>query len=190
MDHDARGEVTRLLRQIATGDQGAKGDLCQVVYADLKRAAQALMRQERQGHTLQPTALAHEALLRLFDTNAFAETATRAVFFHAATRAMRQVLVEHARRRNAAKRGGGWQRTAWDEAAAAFEEQHLDLEQLDAALAKLERLHERQFQVVQLRFFGGLPIGEIAAMLEISPSSVEKDLQRARTFLYGEMANE
>lgn len=184
-----RAQVTTLLRQVADGKQESRDRLCHVVYEDLKRVAHNLMRGERSNHTLQPTALVNEAMMRLFDGNIFDGIESRAVFFGAASRAMRQVLVDHARQRNAVKRGGLWRRTPLDDAIESLEKDNLDLVEMDRALTKLARLHQRQHEVIQLRFFGGVSVAEIAAMLNVSQSTVEKDLQRARAFLYGELAD-
>jgi RNA polymerase sigma factor (TIGR02999 family) len=189
MSESLRGEVTRLLRDIAAGNQVAKENLCNLVYDDLRRVAQALMRNERPGHTLQPTALVNEAMARLFDGKLFADSPNRALFFSAAAQAMRRILVDYARGRNAQKRAGQWRRAPLDDVVDAFENQDLDLEELDAAMEKLKILHNRQFQIVQLRFFGGLAVAEIADALAVSLSTVEKDLLRARTFLFREMTD-
>jgi RNA polymerase sigma-70 factor, ECF subfamily len=190
MTEDAQGQVTALLQQIANGKQDAMAVLCRLVYDDLRNVARGLMRGERASHTLQPTALVNEALLRLFDAKLLNESGNRTIFFGAAARAMRQVLVDYARNRNALKRAGKWQRTPLDDAVDAFEEQKLDLEGMDEALKKLERIHPRQHEIVQLRFFGGISVPDIAEILNVSQSTVEKDLYRARVFLFGELADE
>ena len=188
MSSEPRSDVSRLLNDIGSGNAAAMDELCALVYEDLKLSARNLMRNERAAHTLQPTALVNEALLRLLDSELFAGSPSRARFYSAASRAMRRILVDHARSRSAEKRGGRWQRTAWDDLIEAYEEDGIDLESLDAALTKLQRLHERQYEVVQLRYFVGLTVQQIAELHGLSESSVEKDLQKARAFLYGEVS--
>jgi RNA polymerase sigma factor (TIGR02999 family) len=187
MDEDSRGQVVALLREIAKGRPRAKDDLCQLVYEDLKNVAQRLMRGERAGHTLQPTALVNEALIRLLGDDLCATAANRAVFYGAAAQAMQRVLVDHARRRNALKRAGRWRQTPLDNAVDAFEEENIDLVELDRAMEELREVNQRQFNVVTLKFFGGVAVKKIAEMMGVSQSTVEKDLQRARLFLAGEL---
>ena len=182
-----RGEITRLLQAVSSGDNAAVDELFELVYDDLRRAAASVLRRERHGHTLQPTALVHETFLRLFDAKFLQQSTNRAVFFGAACRAMRQILVDYARQRNAAKRGGRWHRTMLDDCLGAFEKDHIDLEPLGEAMAQLERLHSRQHHIIDMRYFGGFSVKEIADMLQVSLSTVEKDLHLARAFLYGEL---
>src|SRR5215471_20812265 len=157
------GEITRILNKWGGGDSGALDDLMPLVYSELRRLAAACLRRERRNHTLQPTALVHEAYLRLVGQTDV-QCHNRAQFFAIAANVMRQILVDHARHRLAAKRGGG-NNVALDEAAAVAQEQQVAVVALDEALSKLARLDPRQSRVVEMRFFGGLTEGEIAEVL-------------------------
>jgi RNA polymerase sigma factor (TIGR02999 family) len=183
MSDDPAPSVTHLVSRIAAGDRDAKDELCQIVYDDLKKRAADMMRFERGDHTLQPTALVHEAMMRIFGSNLLKSVANRALFYGAAARAMRQVLVDHARERNAAKRAGRWKRSPLDEAVQSFESKNLDLIELNRAIEELAKVAPRQYDIVQLRFFADMPVAKIARMLRISTSTVEKDLKRAREFM-------
>lgn len=187
MDSDKKPDVTRLLKEVADGRSQSLSDLRSIVYVELRAAAAQLMHHERKDHTLQPTALVHDALLRLVGSDLFCQVENRALFYSAASIAMRRILVEHARKRNAAKRGGDWEESPLDDVVDEIEDQGSDLVELEHALEKLELLSPRQFQVIQLKFFGGLPLAEIAELLAVSLSTVEKDLQRARAFLFREL---
>jgi RNA polymerase sigma factor (TIGR02999 family) len=169
-------DVSEILR---AGDLDA---LMPLVYDELRGLAAAQMRRERAGHSLQPTALANEAYVKLVDT-AKAGLEGRAHFFAVAARAMRQVLVDHARRRNAAKRGGEFQRITLSVAAPIGEEPLYDLLDLDAALAELARLDERKARVLELRFFAGMTMDEVGRVLGISGKTVEADWYMARAWL-------
>jgi RNA polymerase sigma factor (TIGR02999 family) len=183
-------EVTTLLDQVRAGRPDAQEKLVEVVYQELRRLAAGLMRRERPGHTLQPTGLVHEALLRLLRPDALGGAQNRAQFLAAAARAMRRVLVDHARRRAADKRGGGQAPLLLDEALDYFAEQRLDLLELHEALDRLAGLHARQAQVVELRFFGGYTVEEIAEQLQVSVSTVESDFRKATAFLRSRLAEE
>jgi RNA polymerase sigma factor (TIGR02999 family) len=192
---DTGGEITTLLEAIRAGDEQARTALVERMYDRLHAAAERLMRGERSDHTLQPTALLHEALARLMNGAAFTTAPNRLYLLQAATRAMRQVLVDHARHRNAACHGGGMQRLplhrmALDSALASFEERHLDVEALHNALDRLATLHERQSQVIALRFFGGLSVDAVAEHLQVSISTVESDFRLARAWLRRELKRE
>ena len=164
----------------APGD-GADPAWSRLAYDHLLDLAEAWMRRERPGHTLQPTALVHEAFLRLADAGAVGlDDRTR--FQALAAVAMRRVLVDHARRRSRAKRGGGWRRIALD-GLAASDSEGADLLALDDALTALGAEHERAARVVELRFFGGLGVEQAAALLGCSPRTVELDWQFARAWL-------
>ena len=162
--------------------------LSELVHDELRRVAGGLMRRERADHTLQPTALVHEAYLRLVDETAVAWE-NRAHFFGVAARAMRQILIEHARRRGAAKRGGGWQRLTLDglQIAAASDVEVLELEE---ALQQLEKMDERMARVVELRLFGGLKVDEVARVLGISRRTVYVDWRVARLWLVHQLAGD
>jgi RNA polymerase sigma factor (TIGR02999 family) len=183
MGTDAREPLTVLLDAVRTGREGATDRLVGAIYGELKRIARGLMSHERPGHTLQPSALVHEALLRLLDGDVLADFPNRRHLFNAATRAMRQVLVDHARRRGAAKRGPGRALLPLDGALASIEAQGLDVVALHEALDDLAVAHARPAQVVDLRFFGGLTVPEVAAMLGVSETTVEGDWRFARAWL-------
>jgi RNA polymerase sigma factor (TIGR02999 family) len=186
-DPTPAGEVTRLLRKWSAGDKDALEKLLPLVYDELRRRAGAYLRAERAGHTLQPTALVHEAYLKLVGGDAI-EWKDRAHFFGVAARAMRQVLVDHARARNAAKRGEGQVLVALDAAGdAATQPRNLDLLDLDRALSKLAGLDERQSRLVELRLFAGLTIEESAEVLQISHATVSREWKHAEAWLQREM---
>jgi RNA polymerase sigma factor (TIGR02999 family) len=183
MPEDRPGEVTVLLEAIRAGDDEARLRLIEQVYASLHGLAEGLMRGERHEHTLQPTALLHEAFVRLFDTDVLARAPNRAYLYGAAARAMREVLVNHANRRSTAKRGGDWQRVPLDDVLDWFEEQRVDVVAVHEALERLEQFHERQSQVVTLRFFAGCTVAEVADRLGVAVSTVESDYRIARAWL-------
>jgi RNA polymerase sigma factor (TIGR02999 family) len=187
MGTDRRDNLTALLDAIRDGREGAADRLVTAIYAELRRLAGGLMRHERPGHTLQPSALVHEALLRLLGGDALAELPDRRHLFAAASRAMRQVLVDHARRRRTSKREGGRARVPLDEALAGLAEQHFDVLALHEALDRLAGEHPRPAQVVDLRFFGGLTVPEVAELLAVSNTTVEADWRFARAWLRGQL---
>jgi len=160
-----------------------------LVYDELRRLAGHYLRQERSDHTLQSTALVHEAYLRLAGQDP-PEWQNRAHFFGIAARIMRQILVEHARSHGAAKRGGGVHRLTLDAAVAFSDNQDLDIVQLDRALTGLAELDEQQSRIVELRFFGGLTIEDTSEVLGISPATVKRDWVTARAWLYRAMTGE
>jgi RNA polymerase sigma factor (TIGR02999 family) len=175
--------VTRLLEAWRSGDLRARDELLPMVYAELRRRAAAHLRHERPHHTLRPTDLLHEAYLRLCAQNAGFEN--RDHFFAVASRLMRRVLVDHARARAAAKRGRALRVTLADDVAAPS--QPADLLELDAALDELFALDEREAQVVELRFFGGLSLQETARVLGISLATTKNDWAHARAWLYARL---
>jgi RNA polymerase sigma factor (TIGR02999 family) len=187
---DLEREVTTLLDDLRAGRADAQEKLVALVYDELRRVAGGLMHRERAGHTLQPTALVHEALLRLLRPGALESARNRAHFFMAAARAMRQVLVDHARRRAADKRGGGQEPVPLDEALTYFTRQNLDVLAVHDALNELAALHERQSQVVELRFFGGYAVEEVAECLQVAVSTVESDFRKASAFLRSRLVEE
>jgi RNA polymerase sigma-70 factor, ECF subfamily len=176
----ATEEVTRLLRRWGGGDPAALDQLTPVLYRELRRVAAGHLRRERPGHTLQPTALVHETYLRLIGSDQ-PEWSDRAHFFAIAARHMRQILVDHARRRNARKRGGG-QAVTLDEGLPATA-RPLDVIALDDALEALARLDQRKARILELHYFGGLGQEEIAAVLEVHVNTVARDLRLARAWL-------
>ena len=175
------GELTRLLHAWRDGDEGARDQLLPIVYADLRRRAAAHLRGERQGHSLRPTDLVHEAYLRLRGRCPSWEN--RDQFFGVASRLMRQILVDHARARAAAKRGRGL-RVTLDERLASAPAAQPDVLDLDRALDELTALDERQGRLVELRYFGGLTIDEAAALLEVSVATANREWVTARLWLY------
>jgi RNA polymerase sigma factor (TIGR02999 family) len=177
--------VTQLLRQWRAGDQAALQALIPHVYNEQHRVARHYLRRERPDHTLQSTALVHEAYLRLVNQGPF-EIQNRTHFVAVAARLMRQILVDHARGRQAAKRGDGT-KLALDDALAFPQAQTVDLIALDDALTDLSRLDERQGLIVELRFFGGLSIEETAGVLGVSPATVKREWATARAFLSSEI---
>jgi RNA polymerase sigma-70 factor, ECF subfamily len=185
----ARGDVTRLLTDAASGDELAAASLFAIVYDDLRRVAAAALRRERSDHTLQPTALVHEAYLRLAEAPDDGWH-NRHHFLATAARAMRRILVDHARSRKAHKRGRGQARVPLDEVdvASPVVDADLDLVALDEALARLAALDPRQARIVELRFFGGLTVEETAAIVDVSTRTVKREWQVARVWLKREMS--
>lgn len=178
--------TTRLLRRVAAGDLQAEGELLPLVYAELHELAGALMAGERRQHTLQPTALVHEAWMRMRGGEDLRE-ADRARFVGVAAKAMRRVLIDHARRRNAEKRSGGRAQEPLDVALAAYAENGPDLLDLDAALARLEALDPQLSKIIELRFFGGSSNDETAAVLGVSTRTVERGWKTAQAWLRSEI---
>jgi RNA polymerase sigma factor (TIGR02999 family) len=174
-------EVTRLLDDLNRGLPGAADRLAAVIYAELHRLAEYALRRESAGHTLQPTELVHEAFSRLVDQRGV-EWKNRSQFFGIASQAIRRILIDHARRRRAAKRDHGVRVTLTDVAGDAASDP-LDLIALDDALTRLEILDPRPARVVELRFFAGLEVEEVATALGISPATVKRDWTFARAFL-------
>jgi RNA polymerase sigma-70 factor, ECF subfamily len=178
-------DVTRLLQELQRGRDGAEDALVSLVYDELHVLASHFMRRERADHTLQPTALVHEAYIRLVGQSDVSWQ-NRAHFYGIASRVMRRILVDHARRRGAAKREGG-ERVTLDESVAQTGETSMDVLALDAALAKLAAYSERQARVIELRFFGALDVEQTAEVLGVSPATVKRDWAFARAFLRREM---
>jgi RNA polymerase sigma factor (TIGR02999 family) len=174
--------VTALLKAWSAGDDSARDALLPLIYEELRRRADAYLRRERRGHTLQPTALVHETYLRLVGQDVAWKN--RAHFFALASEMMRRILVDHARARKAGKRAGGWTRVELDEAVEISDERDVDLVLLDEALVELSALDARHGQIVELRFFGGLTLEEIAEVLDVSVRTVKRDWTLARTWLY------
>ncbi len=179
---DARRTVTCILNDLQAGRREAADQLLPLVYDHLRAIAQQRMNDERAGHTLQATALVHEAYLRLVDDQAVAWTC-RAHFYAAAVEAMRRILIEHARRRGAVKRGGNWRRAALNVASLALDENLDNFLALDDAILRLEEQDGAAAQVVRLRFFAGLSIDDTARVLDVSPRTVKREWTYARTWL-------
>ena len=181
--------VTQLLLDWRNGDSGALDRLMPLVYEELRRMANFYMRNERQGHTLQTSALVNEAYLRLVDHENI-EWQNRAHFFGVAAQAMRRILVDHARTRNYQKRGGEALHVSLDEAATLAEEQAAELIALDEALQELARMDPRKCRVVELRYFGGLSVEETAEALGVSVTTVARDWNMAKGWLLREMTKQ
>jgi RNA polymerase sigma-70 factor, ECF subfamily len=179
-------EVTLLLQQVATGNQDAVEKLIPMVYEELHRVAQNHLRFERPNHTLQPTALVHEVFLKLVAQRK-ADWHGRAHFFAVASQLMRRILVDYARGRLSAKRGGGKLKLPLDQVFVLTPGRCDELLALDESLERLGKLDARQSRVVELRFFGGLSVEEAAKVLGVSPKTVKREWSMAKAWLYGEM---
>ena len=175
-------DVTQLLKNWEAGDPDASARLMPLVYEELRRLARSYLRRERSNHTLQATALVHEAYLRLVD-NQQTTWQDRAHFYGIAARVMRRILVEHARAHNAAKRGGLQEKLSLDEARDLPTNQPVDLVALDGALENLARAYPRKSEVVELKFFGGLEAKEISEVLQVSEKTVLRDWNFAKLWL-------
>jgi RNA polymerase sigma factor (TIGR02999 family) len=180
--------ITHLLKEWSDGDEEALDKLTPLVYEELRRQASRYMRRERRGHSLQTTALINEAFLRLIDAKDV-HWQDRAHFFAIAANLMRRVLVDHARRRDAEKRGGSALRLTLDEALAVAKETDVDLLAIDEALDRLAKIDPKQARVVELRFFSGLTVDETAAALGVSPKTVKRDWSVARAWLCREIGD-
>ena len=190
MHQEPSSPVTELLVRWRGGDREALEELMPLVYEELRRLAHHYLRQERSDHTLQSTALVHEAYLRLAGQNP-PQWQNRAHFFGIAAHIMRQILVEYARGRNAAKRGGGNALTlTLDEAVALPQGTDVDVVALDKALSELSDLDVQQSRIVELRFFAGLTIEDTSEVLGISPATVKRDWVTARAWLFRAMTGE
>ncbi len=183
---DVREDVTQVLEQLRKGDERAADKLLPLVYDEFRALARHYLAQERGNHTLQPTALVHEAYMKLVDQTRV-DWQGRSHFFAVAAQAMRRILVDHARARMREKRGGGRARVTLDDAVALSPQKDEDVLALDEALEKLAKLDARQAKVVELRFFGGLNVDEVAAALNVSKRTVEGDWTFARAWLSREL---
>lgn len=186
MAADDPASVTAILARVRAGDPAAIEDLYPAVYEPLRGLARGMLRRERADHTLQATALIHEAYLKLADLDRAAPE-DRAHFFGIAARCMRQILVDHARRKNADKRGAAWDRVALDVALAGLEHEDIDVIAIDAALERLAEQDPRKARVVELRFFGGMTLAEVAEALGVSLRTAEGDWYLARAWLRKEL---
>jgi RNA polymerase sigma factor (TIGR02999 family) len=182
-------DVTALLKAWGKGDLDARDEVMLLVYGELRRRAQGYLRRERQGHTLEPTALVHEAYLRLVKQDRIAWT-NRAQFYGVAAQMMRRILVDQARARRMAKRSGQWARVSLADFVGARQPQDVDLLDLHNALEELARFDPRKSQTAELRFFGGLSLEETGQVLGISLATVEREWQAARAWLYARMKGE
>ncbi len=182
----APGEVTLLLKEIAKGNQDALTRLIPLIYDELRRIAARCMRRERQDHTLQPTALVHEAYLKLVGQHT-ANWESRAHFFAVAAQLMRRILIDHANRHLRAKRGGAEQKVSLDEVFLFSEDKSAELLALDQSLARLAKIDPRQSRVVELRYFSGLMVEEVAKVLDVSEKTVKRDWSVAKAWLYADL---
>jgi RNA polymerase sigma-70 factor (ECF subfamily) len=183
---DAPGDVTRLLHQIARGSPQAVDELAPLIYDELRRLASACMRRERPGHTLQATALVHEAYLRLLGQRDVVWH-DRAHFFAVSATLMRRVLLDHARKRQAAKRGSAAHKATLDEALLISEDHLDDVLAMDECLNRLAAFDPKQARLVELRFFAGLNVDETATVMNISTASVKREWASAKAWLHREM---
>jgi RNA polymerase sigma-70 factor, ECF subfamily len=179
--------ITGLLRAASSGDRQDVDALMSAIYADLRRIANSQLHQERPDHTLQPTALVHEAYLKLIDQRT-TDWKDRAHFFSIAARVIRRILVDHAREKRAQKRGGAYRRIELETSEFRSGNTHPDLIELDDSLQELAVLNARQAQIVEMRFFGGLTLDEIAGALGIGRRSVDREWATARAWLYVRLA--
>ncbi len=188
MSQPRSNEVTRLLVDWQHGDKAALDDLMPLVYHELRRLAASYLKSERRNHTLQPTALIHEAYVRMVD-QALPEWQNRAHFFGVAARLMRQILVDHARTRGATKRGGEHARISLDDAPPVFtHDDAASLLMLDEALTRLAEFDERKSRVVEMRAFGGMSVEDTARILGVSEPTVKRDMRLAQAWLRRELA--
>jgi len=179
--------VTQLLIGWSNGDKEALDALLPVVYEELRKQAARYLRRERVGHTLQTTALIHEAYLKLVDQKNV-HWQNRAHFFGIAAQLMRRILVDHARTKKRAKRGGSDIRVSFNDANLMTPSQNLDIVALDEALTRLNEIDEQQSRIVELRFFSGLTVAETAEVLAISPATVKRDWSMAKAWLHREIS--
>ncbi len=186
MEKNQVSEITQILGDWNEGNEDAKERLMPFVYAELKRQARILMSRERSDHTLQPTALVHEALIRITDQSGI-EWKDRSHFYGIASYLMRQILVQHARKHSAGKRGNAMIHLSIDDVQIPIEERSNSIVALDEALERLAEVDERQAKVVEMRFFGGLTNEEIAAAMDISDRTVLRLWKAARFWLYREL---
>jgi len=182
---ETTGDITNLLRQVRSGDKDANGKLMAALQVELRQLAARAMRHERPGHTLQPTALVNEAFIRLASNSAI-ESKDRAHFLAIAARLMREILVDYARRRGAQKRGSGMKMTL-DDGLALADDRLDDVIGCDELLGRLEQLDARQARIVELRFFAGLSVEEVAEILEVSAPTVKREWASARAWLHREL---
>jgi len=192
MSQPASNELTQTLQSIQDGDDSAQNRLLALSYDELRRIAAGLMRRERADHTLQPTALVHEAIMRFFPLSGknsdVPAIPNRAYFFGAMAQAMRRILVEHARTKNSQKRGGDFEKVPLDFTLQCVEQvTGSDMLELDELLDRLQQLDDRTCRVVMLRCFAGLEISDIAKQLSVSPSTIDREWRFARAWLKKEM---
>ena len=180
-------EITQLLLGWSRGDKAALDQLVPLVYPELRRLAQRYMRRENSAHTLQTSALINEAYLRIVDQQEVAWQ-DRAHFFAVAAQVMRHILIDHARRHRYAKRGAGARHVPLDETAIISQERATEFLALDDALTRLATIDARKSQIVELRFFGGLTVEEIAEVMKLSPITIKREWRSAKAWLHSEIA--
>jgi RNA polymerase sigma factor (TIGR02999 family) len=181
-------DVTRLLIRLTEGDRAVLDDLLPLVYGELRRVAAGYLRRENSGHTLQPTALVNEAYIRLVDQTQV-RWQNRAHFLGVAAQMMRRILVDHARGRQAEKRGGDYQKLSLDENIDVSGDRSAELVALDEALDRLAELDPQKSRIVELRFFGGLSVEETAEVIGVSAPTVKRQWRMAKAWLYGQVQN-
>jgi RNA polymerase sigma factor (TIGR02999 family) len=174
--------ITQMLRQAQAGSRDALDDIFPIIYRELRQIASRQLVGERADHTLQPTALVHEAYMRLINQHSV-DWQNRAHFFSIAAETMRRILVNHAVQRNAQKRGAGATRIELDEAVSYYDQRELDLVALDDALKSLAEFDPKQAKIVELRIFGGLTVEETASVLDVSESTVKREWRMAKSWL-------
>jgi RNA polymerase sigma factor (TIGR02999 family) len=182
-------QATRIVNALASGDHRAAAELMPLVYDEFRQLAGDYLNQETRAHTLQPTALVHEAYLRLVDQTRV-NWQGRTHFFAVGAQAMRRILVDHARAKHRAKRGGGWHRIALDEQCTISQKHDADLLAVDEAIEKLAAIDARQARIVELRFFGGLTVEEVAEVLGVSKRTVESEWKIIRAWLRRELSGD
>jgi RNA polymerase sigma-70 factor (ECF subfamily) len=189
VDEPGSSEVTRLLLELANGNRDAVDALLPLIYDELRRLAANYLRRERVDHTLQPTALVHEAYLRLVDQREVSWQ-NRAHFFGVAAQMMRRILVDHARAHNAGKRGADFQKLSLEDNIDKAVERSTELIALDEALKELAEIDQQKARIVELRYFGGLSAEETAEVLGVSAVTVKRHWSMARAWLYGRLKGE
>lgn len=187
MESRSRAGSFLVSEQVRPEEDRARNDRIAMIYQELRAVAGRMMRNERQGHTLPPTAVVHEAVMRMLGEGLFETAPDRNFLFRAAARAMREILVDHARRRSAGRRGGTSERVPLDSVVDYFESQSLDVAAVHEAIDRLTAMNERQGRAMTLRYFGGLTVAEIAAALDVSVATVERDCRLARAWLHGQL---
>jgi len=180
-------ELTTILARARAGEDGARGEVIARIYGELRQVAARLMLRERPSHTLSPTAVVHEAVMRLLGEAVFDRSPDRNFLFAAASRAMREILVDHARSRGAARRGGQRERVPLDSLVDYFEAQAIDVSEVNEAVVRLTALDDRQGRAITLRYFGGLTVPEVAQAMGVSVATVERDCRLGRAWLHREL---
>ena len=183
------GGVTQMLEDIGDGDSRAADRLLPLVYDELRQLAREHLAHERPDHTLQATALVHEAYLRLVDSDSI-KARSRGHFFALAAQAIRRILIDHARQTNSLKRGGAGCKLTLEQSPPLTVDANVDFLELDDAMRQLAEVDPRYAQIIELRFFGGMRFGEIAELLDVSPRTIRREWRIARAWLYRALAND